>query len=434
MDKTHFRLTSIGAFLVLSALLGACNIPSQVATAPTASSTSGVGITLPPQSAISGRVWHDLCAQVAEGEPPPEVTPEGCVAASDGRLRANGVFEPNEPGIAGVQVTLGSGPCPSSGLASVSTGPDGVYVISSLSGGTYCVTVDPSQPPNASVLLPGQWTVPASGEASGAVSVTVTLADGEFRPEVNFGWDYQFLPTTSSVATETSTPGVVAPGETPSPTPSLGATPSATVVGPTATSAPAGDDPRAGLGNPAFRDTFSNGSNWALYEDDHVGFEVKDGNLVMTAFNADYWEGWMLSWPQVKDFYLEATMTPKSCGGGDRYGIMARSDKNADDVWVGYLFGFTCDGRYSLRTWDGDEYATIVGWTASERIETGSNQTNRIGLKAEGNRLALYANGELITEVTDNKYQDGKFGVYIGAAKSEDFTVNVSEYAYWNLP
>jgi hypothetical protein len=50
--------------------------------------------------------------------------------------------------------------------------------------------VDPLQEPNAAILLPGGWTAPESEQGS----VTVNLGPGAQRTDVDFGWDYQFLP------------------------------------------------------------------------------------------------------------------------------------------------------------------------------------------------------------------------------------------------
>jgi len=139
---------------------------------------------------INGRVWHDLCA-VAGGEgDEPAVPSEGCIAATDGEtFQANGLLDEGEPGLEGVQVSLGEGECPASGVTTATTDEDGDYVFTDLSAGTYCVSVDPTAAENE-LLLPGQFTFPGLDEGS----LTVTLAEGEVLTDVNFGWDYEFLP------------------------------------------------------------------------------------------------------------------------------------------------------------------------------------------------------------------------------------------------
>lgn len=141
---------------------------------------------------ISGLVWHDLCA-VAGDEDQEDVEPaEGCVAAGDeGAVQANGVLDEEEPGIAGVEVSLGAGECPGSEeVATAVTNEEGSYTFPDLDNDTYCVYIDPLSETNSDILLPGSWTAPETGTNE----TTVTISEGESVGDVNFGWDYQFLP------------------------------------------------------------------------------------------------------------------------------------------------------------------------------------------------------------------------------------------------
>lgn len=141
---------------------------------------------------ISGRVWHDVCA-ISGGEGGAEATgSEGCVARGDSFV-ANGILDPDEPGLPGALVTLNAGACPgASTLASATTDADGLYNFSNISAGDYCVFVNASAEPNAALLIPGEWTAPANAQSPG--STTVAVVGGETTADVNFGWDYQFLP------------------------------------------------------------------------------------------------------------------------------------------------------------------------------------------------------------------------------------------------
>lgn len=143
---------------------------------------------------LSGRVWHDLCAvSGGEGEEP-AVPSDGCVTADDGSFEANGVREADEPGIEGVTVMLGEGACPADGLAEAMTDDNGNFSFDDLEPGTYCVTVDALANGNESILIPGGWTAPESGDESGFATATVEVNAGSLSGDVDFGWDYQFLP------------------------------------------------------------------------------------------------------------------------------------------------------------------------------------------------------------------------------------------------
>lgn len=143
---------------------------------------------------ISGRVWHDLCA-IAGGEGgEPAVPSDGCVTTEGGVIEADGVRDADEPGIEGITVMLGEGACPAEGFAEATTDGNGNYSFDDLDPGTYCVTVDALAEGNESVLIPGGWTAPESADESGFATAVVDVSAGSLSGDVDFGWDYQFLP------------------------------------------------------------------------------------------------------------------------------------------------------------------------------------------------------------------------------------------------
>ena len=229
---------------------------------------------------------------------------------------------------------------------------------------------------------------------------------------------------TDAPPTPTETPAASA-----TPLPSL--TPTASLT-PVASQTVPADDPRATLGNPSWRDDFVSGANWPLGEDSFTRAEVAGGELVLTGLTTT--DGWRLSWPVVQDFYLEMTVETGSCASSDHYGLIARvPDLRAADR--GYLFGVTCDGRYSLRAWDGETMTNLVRATASGSIQAGSERVNRVGLWASGSRLILYVNGVRLTEVEDSRFsEEGSFGVFVGARQTSNFAIHVDEIAYWENP
>jgi hypothetical protein len=207
--KNRMKLITI---LMLAAIfLGAC-MPGLLNVVPVVSGPEPTIIaisTIPANTAsIRGRVWHDLCA-LAGGEGGVPVQPSaGCVLSETGGIQANGIREADEPGLGDVLVSLGYGACEESrDHFEVRTNADGSFVFTDLPAGTYCLAVDSLRSENGH-LLPGQWTSPEGLGNTGAAQVTVTLQSGEEKADVNFGWDYQFLPA-PSVSGSTSLRGVV---------------------------------------------------------------------------------------------------------------------------------------------------------------------------------------------------------------------------------
>jgi len=237
------------------------------------------------------------------------------------------------------------------------------------------------------------------------------------------------LPTVPAAVTDTPPPAAtevptLAP---PSDTPSATATASPTIA-PTSVSG----DPVTALGQPTWRDTFDSGSGWNIGEDSFTEAEIEDGKLILTGFSTA--DGWRLTWPEVEDVYLEATTRTRTCQGSDEYGLMFRAP-DIHEADRGYLFGFTCDGRYFLRSWDGEDMNTLIGSTTVAAIQAGSDRTNRIGVWSEGDEISLYANGTLLMKISDDTFPNkGGFGYFIGARKTPEFTIESSEIAYWSLP
>jgi len=236
--------------------------------------------------------------------------------------------------------------------------------------------------------------------------------------------DVASSPTPRVVVEETTEEpeGEVAETDTPEPT-------SSPTVAPTATLADT--DPALALGTPDWVDTMDDGDNWPTGVNKYTTIKFDSGYLKLTAETE--LDGWRLSWPFLGDFYLEASMQSPNCEGSDHFGLMFRVPAKAD-ANKGYLFGITCDGRYSLRRWDGQTMFFPVNWTASDAINTGEDAVNKVGILAKGANLALYINGIKVKEVSDNAYLEGSFGIFVGSATTDDFTVWVDQVRYWVNP
>jgi hypothetical protein len=219
------------------------------------------------------------------------------------------------------------------------------------------------------------------------------------------------------------------PISTEAPTSQISADSTATATVPlatfTATIPPAPTYPPSDLGIPTWHDPLTSGVNWPLYEDAHSRFVFKENKLFLAAKNLDWWDGWMLTRTVLKNFYLEANFKTGKCGGSDRYGLVFRQ---------GYLFGLSCDGKYSLKMWNGVQSIIIQDWTLSDFINKGGDQINRLRVKAEGNKFSLFANGNLLGELSDPSFQQGQFGFFVGAMQTPNFEVAVDQVATWELP
>jgi hypothetical protein len=167
-----------------------------------------------------------------------------------------------------------------------------------------------------------------------------------------------------------------------------------------------------------------------LYEDEHTRVEARDSQLILTALEPDGWSGWTLSWPQFQDAYIEATTRSGACSGLDRHGLVFRAE-GSDQA---YLYGLSCDGRFSLRKWDGEGFIVLLDWVPDERIQIGEGAVNRLGIMLQGERMTMYINGNLLGEIRDDTYQEGTLGLFIASLNTEGYRVLVDEIAYWDNP
>jgi hypothetical protein len=228
---------------------------------------------------------------------------------------------------------------------------------------------------------------------------------------------------TSNAAAATSTMTATASTTAPLPSATKTATP---------TSIPG--DPRGTLGKETWKDNFQKPSIWGLdtpYDDGHTRVSISSGKLILTSLEGNNWHGWRMYNAKLQNFYLEVTVQTHDCSGSDQYGVIFRSPDNSK----GYWFIVTCDGKYSLESGSIGSSVEIIKAKTSPLILAGSNQTNRLGVMANGNKISLYANGKLLEEVSNDAILEaGVFGYFIAGAKTVNFTYDSTEVIYWKLP
>jgi hypothetical protein len=244
------------------------------------------------------------------------------------------------------------------------------------------------------------------------------------------------LPTETPdlVATKVRQLLTAAPTQTISPdnvstnTPASSAT-STAVPTTTLTTTPVGPN----LGQPTWEEKFTANSGGFLEMDNgHTRIQFSNGGLQIAGVNADGWRGWSHNYrTKALNFYIEIAFNLQNCSGTDEYGITFRSP----DYNQGYFFGFSCDGKYRLSVWDGENLSDLIKWTANPAIPSGGNQTNRMGIKALGSHYIFYANGKQLQEIDDTTFtKTGTSGIYISSNNTPGFTVKITDLSFWNLP
>jgi len=154
--------------------------------------------------------------------------------------------------------------------------------------------------------------------------------------------------------------------------------------------------------------------------------------MILTSLTGSGWKGWRLTDRSQPNFHLEGTFITQSCSGKDGYGLVIRAPDYTSGY--GYYFGVTCDGQYSLMRWSEDGEVYLQSWKASPDIIGGSDQTNKLGVSADGTNLRLYANSKLIQEVNDPTFPaETIIGVFV-AGLNPNFIVELDQLDLWKIP
>ncbi len=235
-------------------------------------------------------------------------------------------------------------------------------------------------------------------------------------------------PTLTEAPTFTPIPTSIPATETPTPTVAPTFTPLATT---------ASADPAVFLGKPVWKDAFDENKGWAVDTDAYSSASIANGVMTFTAKSTvDAWR--LAPTSSLGNNYVEAIFTTGVCDANDHFGLMFHVPvlETADQ---GYQFGITCDGRYLLRKYDGKvgengSMISLIPWTPSVEIRTGSNQTNRIGIMTINDRLIMYINGVSVGEFSDKTYPQGYIGIFLGSRTTKNFTIKIDNLTYWSNP
>ena len=216
-------------------------------------------------------------------------------------------------------------------------------------------------------------------------------------------------------------------------------------AGPTAnvTPVPGSFDPLATYGNPTYSDamTGENINDWVnpvsglLPNTTYLKIVETDAKFYVTGKLTGF-STWYFTWHELADFYLQSTFDSGNCSSKDAYGLIVRGPEHLAGRSYGYVVAFSCDGQYWVFRLDSANPFTtkeLVSWTHSDYILAGANKTNVLGILEVGDKLTIYANGHQIAQVTDDKYEFGRYGVFVSPEVTANYTYRITQMSYWDL-
>jgi hypothetical protein len=186
---------------------------------------------------------------------------------------------------------------------------------------------------------------------------------------------------------------------------------------------------------------FANLGEWAqagtktLPNNRNIRLQFKDGDLYVTGKRSGF-STWWFSYHTLRDAYIEMTFNTENCSGEDAYGFIFRGPPHLAGVSYGYVVSFTCNGSLWVFRLDGVnpwEAENLIDQEQISAINTGQDEQNVIGVRAEGDRFVIFANDIQVAEVEDDHFERGRVGVFVRAARRDAYTYRVTNFAYWVL-
>ena len=146
-----------------------------------------------------------------------------------------------------------------------------------------------------------------------------------------------------------------------------------------------------------FTDNFSNpGSGWPVQNTGNVLYEYLNDEYRILVKNAN---SWFVAGPGVKPANFTVAVEVRNATGIDgSYGLVFGGSDNVSQF---YTFEIFPDGVYEI--WRYNSGWTLLTGGSSASINPGT-ATNRLAIERNGSLITAYANGQLLTSLTDGTF------------------------------
>jgi hypothetical protein len=152
---------------------------------------------------------------------------------------------------------------------------------------------------------------------------------------------------------------------------------------------------------------WSSDGNENKYEDGEYHMHSSTGNYIVVLA------------PDQSDYYTKnrtVRATARSVDGTASsygYGVVVHGTmKSGEPVGYSFLVYTGNDPSYAVFHLTGDQDRTLVKWTSSSVVRSGTN-SNQLEVRIKGDQLSYYINGQYVTSITDSaNYGDGRVGFF----------------------
>lgn len=235
------------------------------------------------------------------------------------------------------------------------------------------------------------------------------------------------LPTPEPVIYSTVTPTITL---TPSPTIDWFPATATSTPEPTREIERATPTPASQTGTVLLQDRFLSNAGWTLPFTSNGRVIIGSNELTINVFEPLAYLYATRQEPNLRDFYLEATLYAGLCSGKDEYGVLFRASPPS----AYYRFGITCNGQVSLDRVYGGTASSPQPWVRTASVPSGAFTSSRVGITARGDTFQVYINDEFQFEASDPMLTGGLVGFYAKSAGQTAMTISVSDFVVYALP
>jgi hypothetical protein len=170
--------------------------------------------------------------------------------------------------------------------------------------------------------------------------------------------------------------------------------------------------PGGGLagGAVAFRETFDSPSGSAFDETDTKSASRK---FVNGAYQVTVKQPNLIAWRAADRDYGDAAISVDTTINGSKPAAAGLIFHFQDDKNF-YIFTISEDSRYNLEFYKDDQLTTLIDWTESSAIK-GAGETNALRVETAGDKIRLYANNQLLDEVSDSTFSRGQVALVVNS-------------------
>lgn len=184
-----------------------------------------------------------------------------------------------------------------------------------------------------------------------------------------------------------------------------------------------------GIGGILLEDDFSTADMWTLSSKSDGGVALSKNELTIAIKENKAYFFSIREEPVLSDFYLEINASPNLCKGTDEYGLLLRVTDTGDY----YRFSLSCDSQVRLDRVIGSTASSPQPWLLSGDVPPGAPSISRLGVRAEGNEMRFFVNGQHQFTVVDPLLPKGRIGVFARSTGANAVTINFSNLVIRSL-